>query len=132
MSWQIKRILMIAAPFLLAACTGTVSKSYSDIKITSQQNSLEETNLMKDVCQQFKLTEGQVLNYFREASVTDEATIHAEYNILPCYSTGKINISGKTYNWIIRAGGVGEYFNDTKKILLVCEEKCCKKTKGIC
>lgn len=126
------RAFIIATSLLLAACTGTVSNSYSDIKITSQQNSLEETKLMNDVCQQFKLTEGQVLNYFREASVTDEATIHAEYNILPCYSTGKVNISGKTYNWIIRAGGVGEYFNDTKKVLLVCKEKCCEKTKEIC
>lgn len=87
---------------------------------------------MQDVCQRFNLTETQILNYFHLATVSDEATVHDEHNILPCFSTGRINISGKEYNWIIRAGGVGEYYNDEERVILVCNEKCCMKTKGIC
>lgn len=120
------------AVLLLASCSGTTDNKYSEIKIISQQNSLEDTKLMKDVCQEFTLTNDQVLNYFNEATVTDEQTIHDQHDILPCYSTGSINISGDIYNWIIRAGGVGEYYNDKNKVLLVCNEKCCNKTQGIC
>jgi len=117
---------------LLVSCSDTVNNIFSTIEITSQQNSTDATKLMKGVCQQFTLTDDQILSYFSEASVTNEQTIHDQHDIFPCYSTGKINISGDTYNWIIRAGGVGEYYNDKNKVLLVCKEKCCKKTKGIC
>jgi len=124
------KLLTILFSLLFVSCA--VTETYTDIVITSQGNSLENTKLMKEVCKQFKLSEDQVLSYFQEATRTDESTIHNQHDILPCSSRGEIKISGIEYSWIIRAGGVGEYFNDTKKVLLVCEDKCCKITKGIC
>jgi len=102
------------------------------IEIISQGNSLEDSDDMREVCKQFHLTKKQVLHYYLESRASTESEIHDSYNILPCNSTGIISINGEAFSWIIRAGGVGSFYNKQKTILRVCDKKCCKLTKGIC
>jgi hypothetical protein len=129
------RLLCFCLVLTVVACSGPVevkNESASEVRITSQGNSLQDSDAMRSVCSDFQLTKEQVLTYYRESRPSTEAEIHDSFNILPCYSSGSILIDGEQFQWIIRAGGVGEFFNEQKKILRVCEGRCCRLTKGIC
>jgi hypothetical protein len=104
----------------------------TDIKIETQGNSLEDSDEMREVCSEFKLTVEQVRTYYFESHLSSEQEVHDEYNILPCNSTGTMIINGELFSWIIRAGGVGNFESEDKSFVRVCDEKCCKNTKGIC
>ncbi|VAW28007.1 hypothetical protein MNBD_BACTEROID06-110 [hydrothermal vent metagenome] len=122
--------------FILTSCASKQTENedvlISRIDILAQGNSLEDTNDMREVCKSFQLTRKQVLLYYLESRESTETEIHDSYDILPCNSTGTISINGEIFSWIIRAGGVGSFYNKHKNILRVCDETCCKVTNGIC
>jgi len=121
---------------MLGSCVSTRDQNdrvvINNIEILTQGNSIEDTDDMREICKPFKLTKKQVLLYYLESKDSTEQEIHDSYNILPCNSTGTIIINNKIFSWIIRAGGVGTFYNKNKVILRVCDEKCCNKIKGIC
>ena len=131
-----KKIYLMLFTFFVVACASAQVKNNSvtidNIKILTQGNSIEDSDDMREVCKSFKLTKKQVLLYYLESKDSTEQEIHDSYNILPCNSTGTIIINNKKYSWIIRAGGVGTFYNKNKIILRVCDKKCCNTTKGIC
>ena len=108
------------------------NKTVSDIKILTQGNISRDNSYFYELCGKFRLTREQVKIYYFESRASTEQEIHDSYNLFPCYSTGTININGEKYMWKIRAGGVGAFHNKNKILLRVCDEKCCKLTKGIC
>ncbi len=122
--------------FILTSCASKQVENedilISKIDILTQGNSLEDTDDMREVCKGFQLTKKQVLLYYLESRESTESEIHDSYDILPCNSTGTISINGEFFSWIIRAGGVGSFYNKHKNILRVCDEKCCFITNGIC
>ncbi len=122
--------------FILTSCASKQTENedvlISRIDILAQGNSLEDTNDMREVCKSFQLTRKQVLLYYLESRESTETEIHDSYDILPCNSTGTISINGEIFSWIIRAGGVGSFYNKHKNIFRVCDEACCKVTNGIC
>lgn len=127
---------VIILTFVLTSCANRQAENedvlISKIYILTQGNSLEDTNDMREVCKNFQLTKKQVLFYYLESRESTESEIHDSYDILPCNSTGTISINGEIFSWIIRAGGVGSFYNEHKNILRVCDEACCKVTNGIC
>ena len=104
----------------------------TDIKFETQGNSLEGTDDMREVCSDFTLTEEQVRTYYFESRLSTEQEVHDDYNILPCNSTGTMVINGNLFSWVIRAGGVGGFESEDESFVKVCDERCCKRTKGIC
>jgi hypothetical protein len=131
-----KLIFLLTLVILNSSCTITQNEResilISDIKIETQGNSLEDSDDMRKVCSEFKLTEEQVRIYYLESRLSTEQEVHSDYNILPCNSTGTMVINGEFFSWIIRAGGVGGFESKDKSFVRVCDEKCCKLTKGIC
>ena len=121
---------------ILTSCTNSQVESHNisleEIQILTQGNSIEDSDDMREICQSFQLTKEQVRLYYFESRNSTEAEIHDNFNILPCNSTGTISINGEAYSWIIRAGGVGSFYNEQQTILRVCDEACCKLTKEIC
>ncbi len=104
----------------------------SDIEILTQGNISREGSYFQDLCGDFRLTKEQVKIYYHESRLSNEQEVHDSFNLFPCYSTGTIKINGKKYMWKIRAGGVSNFYNENEMFLRVCDEKCCKRTKGIC
>jgi len=107
-------------------------KTVSDIEILTQGNISRDESYFQDLCGKFRLTKEQVEIYYLESRPSNEQEVYDNFNLFPCYSTGTIKIHGEKYMWKIRAGGVSNFYNDHKMVLRVCDEKCCKRTKGIC
>lgn len=66
-------------------------------------------------CESFKPNRAQVAAFFKNARVIDAATLHHEYDYLPCYVKGTLKFvdqSEKRCDFSLRAGGTAE---------LVCE-----------
>jgi hypothetical protein len=132
---QMKTFPYLMLSLVLSACATQQpgeGLTVTNIRIDTQGNSLEDSDEMRSVCAEFQLTREQVRIFARGSRPTSEAEIHDDFNILPCYSAGTASINGERYQWIIRAGGVGEFFNNDRKLLRVCEGKCCSLADGIC
>lgn len=132
-----KRHIMGIIFFLMISSCDRETTKYTDIKIgdveiITQSNSLENSDEMREVCESFKLSKSQVITYYYESRESTESEIHDSYNILPCNSTGSIMVNGEKYSWLIRAGGVGAFYNKSNSSLRVCGDNCCKLIKGIC
>jgi len=108
------------------------SEIISDIEILTQGNIPKDDVSAQYLCGDFTLTIEQIKNYYYQSRITNAQEIHDSFSVFPCYSTGTIKINGEKYTWKIRAGGISRFYNDNKWFLRVCDEKCCKKTKGIC
>lgn len=131
-----KKLFSLALLIFVSSCV-TKKNEYesvtlTDITIETQGNSLEDSDMMREVCSEFMLTKEQVRAYYFESRQSNEQEVHDDYNILPCNATGTIIINGELFSWIIRAGGVGNFESRDKSFVRVCDEKCCKNTKGIC
>ncbi|HHI92826.1 MAG TPA: hypothetical protein ENK04_04815 [Gammaproteobacteria bacterium] len=133
---MIKYYLCFIFVISLTSCT-TENKNHerqiiSDIEILTQGNISREESYFQDLCGDFRLTKEQVKIYYHESRLSNEQEVHDRFNLFPCYSTGTIRINGEKYMWKIRAGGVSNFYNENEMFLRVCDEKCCKRTKGIC
>ena len=103
-----------------------------EIEILSQGEISRDENYFGKLCGSFKLIEEQIKDYFKYSRLSSEHEINQSFEIFPCFSTGTMYIDGEKYKWKIRAGGVGEFYSNSKSIFRMCEKKCCKKVPGIC
>lgn len=119
--------------FLVAACS-SIDKSIpiSHIDVVYRGKNLDNRPQMASVCKGFFLSDKQVKAFYYNAARINEKEPGKKYEILPCYSTGTAYIYGVKYNWVIRAGGVGEFYNDKDRFIKICGKKCCSKVKRIC
>lgn len=83
-------------------------------------------------CSGFILSEKEVRNFLVHATHIRDNGPDKYYRILPCSSTGTAVINKRKYNWVIRAGGVGELITGEDKIIAVCGKQCCEKVPGVC
>lgn len=83
-------------------------------------------------CGGFVLSEQEVRNFLANASRirNDEADKYSR--ILPCSTTGTAVINKRKYNWVIRAGGIGEFSSRQDRFTAICGKKCCDKVPGVC
>lgn len=87
---------------------------------------------MESVCKGFLLSPSQVIDFYNAATQIYDKTLPQKFSILPCYSSGVAYLYGIKYNWRIRSGGFGEFYNTENHILKICGTKCCEKMTGIC
>lgn len=123
-------LLLIAACF--TACSSidkTIPISHVEVMYRGKSN--EDRPQMSSVCKGFFMSHDKVQDFFYNASRVNDAD-RKKYEILPCYAKGTAYIYGVKYNWIIRAGGVGEFYNDSDRFFKVCGKQCCKKVERIC
>jgi hypothetical protein len=104
----------------------------SSITIEQLGKPLADRPTMVSVCSGFLLSENQVRDFFKYANYIKESTPSPYYQKLPCYSSGTAKINEQTYQWVIHAGGIGEFYNDTDRFVKVCGKNCCNKVANIC
>lgn len=124
-------LIMVGCSTSLTA-TDEHQRVISHIKVEVRGKQAEDRPTMISVCKGFSLSEKQVLDFFAHAASITELDPNSRYNILPCYSSGTANINNEKYNWTIRSGGIGEFFNDREKFIKICGKKCCSKVTNIC
>ncbi|MDH5776649.1 MAG: hypothetical protein OEZ33_00450 [Gammaproteobacteria bacterium] len=141
----IKILLAMATTLFLLSCASTdTSESddnplfqkmiieLSDVEFKKQGISPEGRPYMANICKGFILSEDIVRDFFVHSERVSEAEASERYKTLPCYSVGTAQIKSEKYNWIIRAGGIGEFYNKDNKFYKVCGKECCKKNQVLC
>lgn len=104
----------------------------AEIEFRKQGLSPENRPYMKEICRGFRISENQVRNFFANADVINAAELNGDIQMLPCHSVGTIKLNDEKYSWVIRAGGIGEFYNDKNKFYKVCGKECCKNNPGLC
>lgn len=87
---------------------------------------------MADICKGFILSRQQVQDFFVYARHVKDTRSDQSDTILPCYVSGTAIINKYPYHWIIRSGGIGEFYDKNKRFLKICGKGCCDKIAGMC
>ncbi len=126
--------LVLLSLFIIFPCACSSideSKPISNIEVLYKGKNNTDRPQMSSVCKGFYITRDKVQEfYFSSARIKD--TDRKKYEILPCYSEGTAYLYGIKYKWIIRSGGVGEFFNDNDSFIKICGKNCCNKLERIC
>lgn len=123
---------------LITACAATpLNESDNNlrigkIRIDATSKRTDGSVEMITRCSGFILSENEVRNFLTLASRSKDDGSDKYYRILPCSATGTAVINRRKYNWLIRAGGVGELSSGDDRFIAVCGKKCCEKVPGIC
>lgn len=104
----------------------------SKIRIDKNSKRSDGSAEMISRCSGFILSEKEVHSFLLYASRIKDDGPEKYYRILPCSATGSAVINKRKYNWIIRAGGVGEFSTGKDRFIAICGKKCCDKLPGIC
>ena len=128
------RILFAIIGLYLATACSSIDKSvpisHIDVEHRGKHNTQREH--MAAVCKGFFMSAEKVKKFYDHAALIRDKGKNKTYEMLPCYATGSAYIYGEKYTWIIRAGGIGEFFNDKNRFTKICGKKCCNKVKNIC
>jgi hypothetical protein len=117
----------------LSACSFLWWKAEPEqFSIIEQGKNIDSRPNMSEVCTGFYVSQEKFDAFFEHSKITHEENLNKRYQALPCYSSGITYIEGEKFNWTLRAGGVGEFYNDTTSFTKVCGVACCKKVAGIC
>ncbi len=131
-------LVCLAAPLALCGCSKSIISVSHDgstiTRIEMKQNGATAKNqsAVFEVCKGFLLSEKQVRDFFVHATFIKDTDPANRYGILPCYSAGTAIINGEPHEWIIRAGGIGEFSSTNSKFVKICGKDCCAKVTGIC
>lgn len=131
-----KNIIYLLCIFVISSCSSNIigdpDKPISMIRVKNTGTHKDDRPQMASVCKGFFLSAQQVTDFYLNAVRIKEEKQSDKYNILPCYSSGTAAINGKLYNWIIRAGGIGDFYSDSDRFIKICGKGCCDKVPGIC
>ncbi|MES2675872.1 MAG: hypothetical protein V4660_16650 [Pseudomonadota bacterium] len=112
--------------FCIALLSGAVCASQT-IKFSGANVTTRGSDEPDSFCQNFNLTNQEVLTFFTRAKEVSAKEIHDQYDYLPCYVKGTIalkdsssTLRGCTFH--IRGGGTAELACDNEEIkLYVCK-----------
>ena len=125
-------LMLIAGCSVEPAVVSNDGFAITDINIKINGAANETRPNMIDVCKGFILSRQQVQDFFVHAIYIKDPQPDDNYDILPCYTSGTAKINSDSYKWIIRSGGIGEFFNKKNKLIKICGKDCCSKVAGIC
>lgn len=136
-SMEVKKLfnplVIVSSLLLLSACSLFGShEPIDDITVIEQGKNIAQRPKMAEVCKGFHISEEKFKRFYEHASITHEDELNARYKALPCFSSGTVLFDGVPFQWVIRAGGVGEFYNETTSFTKVCGIACCKAVDGVC
>ncbi|TQV85862.1 hypothetical protein [Aliikangiella coralliicola] len=128
-----KTFYFLISAFIIVACSSidkTIPISY--IEILNEGKHYPNRPEMAEICKGFLMSAEKVEMFYHNAALTHEKDPGDKYKVLPCFSSGTAYLYGEKYHWVIRAGGVGEFYSDNDRFVKICGIKCCDKVRGIC
>ena len=124
--------LLLVIAFCFIACSSIdKSKPISLIEVKYRGKNSDNRPQMPSVCKGFFMSQDKVQDFYRHASRINDSE-RQKYEILPCYAEGTAYLYGIKYNWKIRAGGIGEFYNESERFYKICGKQCCDKVERIC
>lgn len=137
--WNMARLTTyLILVLLIAGCT-TNQPNETDKVLDIAKIRIDTTSKRSDGsvemitrCSGFLLSEKEVRAFLENASRIKDEGADKYYRILPCSATGTAVINKIKYDWVIRAGGIGEFTSGTDRFITICGKKCCNKVPGVC
>jgi hypothetical protein len=118
---------------MLSACSNNIpDNELSSITIVAQGESITNRPEMAAMCKAFYVNENKLKDFFQYAANTHEKQLNDKAKSLPCYSSGIAYLAGEQYHWVLRSGGIGEFYNGEKSFTKICGVSCCDNVQGVC
>ncbi len=118
---------------MLSACSNNIpDNELSSITIVAQGESIATRPEMAAMCKAFYVSENKLKDFFQYAANTRENQLNDKAKSLPCYSSGIAYLAGEQYHWVLRSGGIGEFYNGEKSFTKICGVSCCDNVQGVC
>jgi hypothetical protein len=118
---------------MLSACSNHIpDNELSSITIVSQGESITNRPEMAAMCKAFYVSEKKLKDFFQYAADTHENQLNDKAKSLPCYSSGLAYLAGEQYHWVLRSGGIAEFYNGEKSFTKICGISCCDDVQGVC
>lgn len=144
--------LLIALSLLSSCSSNRPAGELSEITVLAQGKSIKQKPAMVAVCKGFYVTPEKLKDFFQHAALTHEEQVSSSYAKLPCYSSGTAYLGNDEIQWVLRAGGVGEFHNlenktqnetsddaqesaqekTQKSFTKICGVSCCNTVQGVC
>lgn len=137
-------LLILLAIVTISACSSRGANELSDITVLAQGESIKERPEMAEACKGFYVSPEKLKDFFQYAALTHEERVNNNYEKLPCYSSGTAYLGDDEIQWVLRAGGVGEFKNlhhktqnnnqdqTQKSFTKICGVSCCDNVQGVC
>ena len=149
-------LLVLLAITTISACSSRGANELTDITVLAQGESIKERPEMAEACKGFYVSPEKLKDFFQHAALTHEERVNNKYEKLPCYSSGTAYLGDDEIQWLLRAGGVGEFQrlhhkmqnnsqdqaqdnlqgsiqdNTQKSFTKICGVSCCDNVQGVC
>lgn len=129
---MIQKIICLSVVLAISSCTLN-NENYT--QVLSVNRVVDTTDTSSKVCENFHLTENEIISFFQVAEQVNNEEDHGESFILPCKYEGKITINNKTYSYEIFAGGTGYIYDKNGwavKNFMCRNSDCCTKFSELC
>ncbi|KGJ94821.1 hypothetical protein [Colwellia psychrerythraea] len=118
---------------LISACSSSrPANELSEITVLTQGESIKKRPEMAEACKGFYVSPQKLKEFYQHAALTHEKQGNGNYKELPCYSSGLAYIADDEFHWVLRAGGVAEFYNGEKSFTKICGVSCCNNVQGVC
>jgi hypothetical protein len=125
--------LCLISLILLSSCASNrIEGELTEITVLAQGKSIKQKTAMIAACKGFNVTPEKLKDFFQHSALTHEDQANSNYAKLPCYSSGTAYLGNDEIQWILRAGGVGEFYNERKSFTKICGVSCCDNVQGVC
>ena len=129
---MIKNIICLGAAFFITSCTFNNEKK---VKILTATKVIDITKQGSQVCDNFLLTESEIISYFHTAEQVSNEEAHGESIIMPCKYSGKLTMNKESYSYEVFAGGTGYIYDDKGWVVknFICKNNnCCSSFSNLC
>ncbi|TYK65447.1 hypothetical protein [Colwellia echini] len=117
---------------LNACSTNNNPNELTEVNVIAQGQSIATRPEMVDSCKGFFVSAEKLKSFYHYSSSTNEESISAKAKSLPCFVSGEAYIGDQKYQWILRSGGIGEFYNEHNTVTKICGIACCKNVPGVC
>ncbi len=125
--------VLLLAVSMLSGCSNNIpDDELSGITIVAQGESIANRPEMTEACKGFYVSEQKLQDFFQYAANTHEQQTNDKAKSLPCYSSGLAYLAGEQYHWVLRSGGIAEFYNGEKSFTKICGISCCDNVQGVC
>ncbi|PKG83044.1 hypothetical protein CXF85_11905 [Colwellia sp. 75C3] len=125
-------LLLLCLVFLNACSSSRSANELTEITILAQGENINSRPEMTEACKGFYVSTEKLKSFYLNSALTHDKQASSNKRELPCYSSGIAFLADEQIHWVLRAGGVGEFYNGQKSFTKICGISCCDSVQGVC
>ncbi len=125
-------LLLLSLVFLSACSANKRANELTDITVLAQGVNISSRPEMSEACKGFYVSPEKLKFFYQYAALSNEKQNSNNYRELPCYSSGVAYLADEQFHWVLRAGGIGEFYSGQNSFTKICGVSCCDNVQGVC